>query len=354
MRRQWALAVTALVMGVGLLARDGPSSAQTTTTTSGPAAPTITLAAVGDTELGDTPDLPAHPSVYFAPIERALAAPIVFGNLEGTMTDATTSKCGPSSTQCYAFRVPPTYAFVYRHAGFTVLNSANNHSHDFGDDGVDSTTSALRKAGIVQAGLPGQIGVVREGALKVAFVDFAPYTNTNDLLNLSSAAQLIRKAKKLANVVVVYMHAGAEGASADHVTKRTETFVGEDRGDPYAFAHDAINEGADLVVASGPHVLRGIEFYRGHLIDYSLGDFVNYDDFALDGVLDLSGILHVTLGADGSFVSAHFTSVVLRGEGEAFYDSSGASARFVNDLSRDDFGHNAGIIDARGAIEPAS
>jgi poly-gamma-glutamate capsule biosynthesis protein CapA/YwtB (metallophosphatase superfamily) len=322
-----------------------------TTTTTLPA--TVTLSAVGDTELGSTPQLPSDPNTYFSPIKAALAAPIVFGNLEGTMTSATTSKCGPSSSECYAFRVPPSYARVYRDAGFTVLNAANNHSDDFGKAGLVSTTAALRAASIAQAGLPGEIGVVRDGSVKVAFVDFAPYTNTNDLLNFPAAAALIAKAKTLANVVVVYMHAGAEGPNADHVTRKTEYFVGENRGNPYAFAHAAINEGADLVIASGPHVLRGMEFYRGHLIDYSMGDFANYDDFALEGDLDLSGILHVTLTATGSFVSARFTSVVLRDEGQAFVDPRDAAAHFVNQLSKDDFGAAAALIAPSGAIRAA-
>ncbi len=251
-----ATVVLAFVLGAGVAARTAPRAAASTTTTTGDAAPTVTLAAVGDTELGNTPELPPHPGSYFAPIEHALAAPIVFGNLEGTMTDATTSKRRKSSTTCYAFRVPPSFASVYRHAGFTVLNAANNHSFDFGTVGAEATTDALRGAGIVQAGLPGEIGIVREGALKVAFVDFAPYANTNDLLNGAGAAQLIKQAASLANVVVVYMHAGAEGSNADHVTRASETFAGENRGNPFAFAHRAINLGASLVIASGPHVLR--------------------------------------------------------------------------------------------------
>ena len=96
------------------------------------------------------------------------------------------------------------------------------------------------------------------------------------------------------------MHSGAEGSDADHVTRQTEYYVGEDRGNPYAFAHAAINDGADLVIASGPHVLRGMEYYRGHLIAYSLGDFANYYDFGGGGDLaPCSGILHVTLDATG-------------------------------------------------------
>ena len=52
--------------------------------------------------------------------------------------------------------------------GFTVLNSANNHSHDYGIDGVTDTSNALREAGIAQAGLPGQIAVVRDGKVTSA------------------------------------------------------------------------------------------------------------------------------------------------------------------------------------------
>jgi len=324
------------------------TSTPTTTTTP----PTVTIAAVGDTELGNTPQLPPDPMAYLGAMKAALAAPIVFGNLEGTITDLTASKCAVKSIYCYAFRVPTSYAHVYRAAGFTVLNSANNHAYDFLQAGASATTAALRAAGIVQAGLPDQIGVVRDGPLKVAFVDFAPYYNTNNMLNQSVADQLIARAHQVANVVVVYMHAGAEGPSADHVTRATETFVGENRGNPYAFAHAAIDAGADLVVASGPHVLRGLEWYRGHLIDYSLGDFVNYYNFATVGDLRLSAILHVTLGGTGSFTSGHFTSLVLEPSGAAQLDPTQAAATFVNQLSKQDFGAAAAIVQPDGTISP--
>ena len=125
--------------------RPGPSSGVTPTGASRtaknkvaastpPGAPlaTVTIAAVGDTELGNTPVLPSDPATYLDPVKAALAAPIVFGNLEGTLTDsAVGGKCAAGSTNCFAFRTPTTYAGVLRQAGFTVLNSANNHSHDF-------------------------------------------------------------------------------------------------------------------------------------------------------------------------------------------------------------------------------
>ena len=172
---------------------------------------------------------------------------------------------------CFAFRAPPAYAADLRHAGFTVLNNANNHSYDFGAAGQEQTVSALHAAGIAQTGLPGEITVVRARGLRVAFVAFAPYSDTANLLDLPGGRALIQKARLQADLVVVYMHAGAEGSDAGHVTGREETYVGEDRGNPEAFAHMAIDAGADLVIASGPHVVRGMEFYHRHLIAYSLG-----------------------------------------------------------------------------------
>jgi len=170
-------------------------------------------------------------------------------------------------------------------------------------------------------------------------------------LNFPVAAQLIAKAKSEANIVVVYMHAGAEGSSADHITKTSETFFGENRGNPYAFAHAAIDDGADLVIASGPHVLRGMEVYRGHLIDYSLGDFANFHNFATSGNLDLSGILKVTLSASGSFVQGTFVSVLLDAAGTPSIDPSFRAATFVNNLSIHDFANQAVEISPNGEIK---
>ena len=330
------------------------SLATTTMVTTTTTPPTFTLSAVGDTELGNTPQVPSNPTAYLANMRGSLAAQIVFGNLEGTMFDGSGgSKCGAGSTECYAFKVPTSFAAAYKATGFTVMNSANNHSHDFGNPGLLSTSAALRAAGLVQAGLAGQIPIVRVGSVKVAFVDFAPYPNLNDMLNATSAAALIRHAHSEADVVVVYMHSGAEGSDADHVTRGTEYYVGEDRGNPYAFAHAAINDGADLVIASGPHVLRGMEFYRGHLIAYSLGDFANYYDFGGGGDLALSGILHVTLNASGGFVAGRFTSLLLTPAGQPHVDPRAAAAAFVNALSREDFGAAAARIGASGAITAA-
>ena len=117
------------------------------------AAASVTLTAVGDMMLGITPFLPPDPASYFEAVEPALkhGAQIVFGNLEGTLTTATASKCGAGpSPHCFAFRNPPSYARYFKKAGFTVLNDANNHSHDFGAAGQAQTVRSIHAAGLAR------------------------------------------------------------------------------------------------------------------------------------------------------------------------------------------------------------
>jgi len=304
--------------------------------------------------MGNTPQLPPNAATYFSGVQTQLRddAQIVFGNLEGTLTDANGSKCGARpSGNCYAFRVPPGYAQYLAAAGFTVLNNANNHSYDFGPAGQAQTVAALHGAGIAQTGLPGEVTVVPAGPVRVAFVAFAPYHDTANLLDTATARALIGQARSQADVVVVYMHVGAEGAGATHVTGKDEVYVGEDRGNPQAFAHMAIDAGASLVIASGPHVLRGMEFYQGHLIAYSLGNFAGYVNFANGGVLSNSAILDVTLGAKGDFRSARILPVTLVGPGQP--EPGGAGVSMIAALSQQDFGPTAAHVAADGTVTPA-
>jgi poly-gamma-glutamate capsule biosynthesis protein CapA/YwtB (metallophosphatase superfamily) len=313
----------------------------------------VRLSAVGDTILGNTPALPSSPGSYLDAVKRAIrwTAQIRFANLEGTLTDASGGKCGGSNGgTCFEFRNPPHYARYFHRAGFTVLNDANNHSHDFGQAGLDQTIRTIHRHGMKQTGLPGEVTVTHAGSTPVAFVAFAPYPNTADLLDLHAAKALIRKARSRARVVVVYMHAGAEGADADHVTGREEIFAGEDRGNPEKFAHMAIRNGAGLVIASGPHVVRGMQFYRHRLIAYSLGNFANFHNFASGGILSESSILHVTLSRSGRFDSARLLSVRLDGEGHP--SLGGGTVSLVRRLSREDFGSTRARFGSRGVIHP--
>jgi hypothetical protein len=316
------------------------------------AEPGISFAAVGDTMLGNTPELPADPGAYLDRVEPQLKGDVVFGNLEGTLTDVGYSpKCGGSSSgTCYAFRTPPSYAAHLAAAGFTVMNDANNHSFDFGQAGLDQTIAALHGAGIAQDGLPGEITVVKAGGEKVAFLGFAPYSNTANLLDFGAARALIRKATMRAHIVVVAIHAGAEGTGAQHVTGHEEFYLGEDRGNPRVFAQMAVRAGADLVLGSGPHVLRGMEIYKGRLIAFSLGNFSGFHNFGIEGVLGASAVLHATLDPDGAFRSGRIASVRMIEAGRPVPDPSGEGAALVRRLSREDLGKAAVRIGGNGRI----
>ncbi len=313
---------------------------------------TISLAAVGDTMLGSTPELPARPGRYLDRVRRELRADVVFGNLEGTLTGSSGSgKCGgPSGGSCFAFRAPPRFARALAGAGFTVMNDANNHFGDFGRAGEADTVRALHRAGIAQTGRPGQIAFRRVDGTRIAFLGFAPYANTASLLDLGAARALIRRAARRAPLVVVAIHAGAEGVGAQHVSGHEEHYLGEDRGNPERFAKLAVRAGADLVLGSGPHVLRGMQLYRGRLIAYSLGNFCGFHNFDTGGVLGDSAILRLTLSPRGRLLAGRVDAVRLRGPGRPAPDPSRAAVGLIRRLSRADFGASAVRLGGRGRI----
>ncbi len=145
------------------------------------------------------------------------------------------------------------------------------------------------------------------------------------------------------------MHAGAEGSGAAHVTGREEYYLGEDRGNAEAFAHMAVDAGASLVIASGPHVLRGMQFYKQHLIAYSLGNFAGYGNFSAGGDLAVSVILRVTLSPAGRFEAARIYPVQLSREGRP--GPGGAAIALAARLAREDFGSRAARILPSGVIK---
>ena len=312
----------------------------------------ISIAAVGDTMLGNTPELPPDPATYLDPVKGELAGDIVFGNLEGTLTEISESpKCGPTSEECFAFRMPPEYAKYLAAAGFTLMSSANNHSYDFEEAGLQDTVAALHSAGIEQTGLPGEITVVEASGHRIAFVGFAPYAYTNSLTDLESARLLIEEADEQAEIVVVTIHAGAEGSDACHVTGGEEIYLGEDRGNPEEFAHLAVDAGADLVLGSGPHVLRGIELYKHRLLAYSLGNFCGFHNFTTEGALGESVVLHVTLSPDGAFRSGRLASLRLVEAGQPVPDPNEEAAATIAALSAEDFGPTAVEVGPDGRLE---
>ena len=241
---------------------------------------------------------------------------------------------------------------MLRRAGFTVMNLANNHALDYGIAGQEDTVAAVRAAGMLTTGRPGEIAYAKVRGIRVAVLGFAPYPWAQSLLDLPAAQALVRKADTWADIVVVTMHAGAEGADHEHVRPGTERFLGENRGNVVAFAHAVVRAGADLVVGSGPHVLRGMEWYRGRLIAYSLGNFVGYATLNTSGPSGVTGVLRLTLHRNGSWQAGELVPVTVAGTGIPRPDPKATGPKLVRTLSREDFGKRAMRVSGGGALHP--
>jgi poly-gamma-glutamate capsule biosynthesis protein CapA/YwtB (metallophosphatase superfamily) len=284
------------------------------------------------------------------------AADIAFGNLEGPIVDGGTSaKCRPGSTQCFAFRVPTRYGKYLKAAGFDVMSVANNHAGDFGEAGRISTQKVLDEQGIKYAGSlqpPATTAYLDVKGHKVAVIGFGHNNGMPSVNDLVIAGELVQAAKKRAEIVIVSFHGGAEGSDHQHVPNAREIFLGENRGNLPAFAHTVIDAGADLVLGHGPHVMRGMELYNGHLIVYSMGNFCTYGWFQLAGETALSEIVEIKIAPDGKFLSGRIHAARQDGRGGPTLDPTGESIRTVRNLSTADFGTNAPKIADDGTITP--
>lgn len=318
-----------------------------------PAGRPLTIAWGGDTTLGSSFGVPGDRGfAALRGVSRLLsAADLSAVNNEGTYGTGGTSKCpGGSGGTCFAFQAPPANATALARAGVDVANLANNHAFDFGAAGMGSTVSALRDAGVAVTGRPGEITVLSLPGARVAFVGFSSYAWSASITDLAGVRRLCRAAGRKANVVVAFLHGGAEGADRTHTPRGTETYLGENRGDLRTFARAAIDGGADLVLGSGPHVLRGMERYHRRLIAYSLGNLAGYRNFATGGVLSRSGILRATVSSKGELVSGRFESLTLDGDGIPHVDRSRAAGTIVTSLSRADFGAAAVTVGGDGTL----
>jgi len=367
-----AVVVFAAAAGTWVLAKGGgaPSSgpgvaAGTAATPSGAASPSgsatpspspstapavIEVGWVGDTTPGSMYGTPPNGGrALFGSMRPLLSKPdLMIANLEGTYSTPGPSKCaGESAGVCYAFQAPPSYAKALAWSGIDLVNVANNHSNDYLTRGFQQTQQALKTVGVAYAGLPSKVTIVNVRGLRVAVMGFSPYSWSANLNHIPAAAKLVRRAAAEADVVIVLMHAGAEGADKIHTPKGPEYAFGELRGNSRAFAHAVIDAGADLVLGSGPHVIRGIERYKNRLIAYSLGNFAGWRNFGLGGNLSLSGLLTIKIDKTGRILGGRWLSLYVAPPGVPTADRSNTSLKLVRSLSATDFAHTY-RLDSKG------
>ena len=178
---------------------------------------------------------------------------LTIANFEGTLTDS-----DEREDKTFAFKAPASYASILTGGSVEAVNTANNHSHDYGEESFDDTLAALDDAGIVHFGYD-ETAVMDVKGIKVGLVGI--YELYDHLEREQQLKDNIAKVKADgAQLIVVIFHWGNE---TETVPDSNQTTLGR----------IAIDEGADLVCGHHPHVLQGIETYKGKNIVYSLGNF---------------------------------------------------------------------------------
>lgn len=364
-------AMLAAIVSVGcterVAAEAGSAQAESSAATPQPAArSSYRIIGVGDTMMGSdwpTPIMDARmtpdgdPAAVLGEDLVALfrSGDVSFANFEGTIHESSEgAKQCSNPAVCFVFRSPPWHAAYLRRAGFTMVSNANNHARDFGEPGRTRTIEALTAAGFAVSASDQdgrRIGIQTLGdGTRVALVAFGHNPVLMSVQNLPRVAELVREAQAQADMVIVSCHIGAEGRSADRVTRATEMFLGENRGNPYAFARTAVDAGADVVFCHGPHIPRAVEVYQGRFIAYSLGNFWTYGRFNLTDPAGYAPIADLQVARDGSLVSARIVSARQDRPGGPYMDPAGGAARQIAMLTARDMADTGTTVAGDGTV----
>ena len=225
----------------------------------------ITISAAGDCTLGTDSSFNQSTSLnayynsngadYFLQNVKSIfeADDLTIVNMEGTLTDSDSRQ-----DKTFAFKGPGDFTQILTSGSVETANLANNHSHDYGDQSYTDTINYMEEAGITTFGYD-RTAVVDVNGVKVGLV------GTYELADgMGCEAGMIENIKKVesegAQVVIVSFHWGMEKENYPNDNQKS-------------LAHSAIDNGADLVLGHHPHVLQGIEKYKGKNIVYSLGNF---------------------------------------------------------------------------------
>lgn len=225
----------------------------------------LTLSVVGDCTLGtdETFDYDTslnayyenYGSAYFLQNVKNIFSQddLTIANFEGTLTESDARE-----DKTFAFKGPASFTSILTDGSVEAVNTANNHSHDYGDQSYEDTMTALDAAGIVHFGYD-ETAVMDVKGIKVGMVGI--YELKDHLEREQQLKDNIAKVKADgAQLIVVIFHWGNE---TETVPDSNQTTLGR----------LAIDEGANLVCGHHPHVLQGIETYKGKNIIYSLGNF---------------------------------------------------------------------------------
>jgi poly-gamma-glutamate capsule biosynthesis protein CapA/YwtB (metallophosphatase superfamily) len=318
-----------------------------------------TVTGVGDMMYGTSfPSalyLPPHdnPEALIESImDTVRSSDIIFGNLEGSfLNNGEPYKRCRDTTLCYLFRMPERYSSVLKDAGFNFVSLANNHFGDFGWKATSRTMKLLDSLGIKYAGPAESLySVIQKDSVKWGFCAFSTTAGSVNMNDTAATDTIVRNLAKECDIVIVSFHGGAEGADYQHVTRKTEMFYGEDRGNVYEFAHRMIDCGADIVFGHGPHVTRAVEIYKQRFIDYSLGNFCTYGRFNITGPGGFAPVMKVKVDREGRFISGRIVPIYQGEDGIVRIDPENRAIRKIRELVNLDFTDAGFFVTESGEI----
>lgn len=323
-----------------------------------PVAETYSVALTGDIMMGTTyPDtlLPAgNGRLLFVDVQGILsAADLAVGNLEGTLCDSAATR-KRRSEHSYSFRTPVEFAARLKDAGYDYLSLANNHTFDFGYDGLASTEKALERYGISYSGVrhrPASV-VLERGGIRFGLCAFGHNAHTLRHQELSKVREVLDSLRARADVVVVSFHGGGEGKAFSHLPDSTEVFLGENRGSLRRFARFCIDNGADIVFGHGPHVVRCVEMYKDRFIAYSLGNFCTPYSISIAGVSGYAPVIVVDTDRRGKFLGGRIYPFIQRRGLGPRRDTSNVVIRHIRMLTDADVLGGRLKISGDGRITP--
>lgn len=297
------------------------------------------------------------PARLIAPLQPLVEdADVVLLNVEGAIGDSTPpfEKCGKKSTGCYAIRMPARAAAAIRKVNeraIVVANLANNHARDAGAEGLATTQRLLTEAGVVITGVDTLATVVETpSGDTIAFLGFATSGPPNDVRDVEAVRRHVERAATAYRRVVVTMHLGAEGKTAQRTRDSVEVYYDASRGNPVAFAEAAAGAGAHLVIGHGPHVLRAAEWRDRTLVLYSLGNLLTYGPFSQGEPMRRGAIACATVDGRGAVTAARLRPTVQTAPGHVARDRRARAIALVDSLSKLDFPRSGARVERDGTI----
>ena len=298
-----------------------------------------------------------HPDSLAAELAQFMTgSQLVLVNVEGAIgTGPAPQKCGPRSKNCFAFRQPTGAAAALRRLADSsvavVGNIANNHSRDAGDAGRDSTVAHLEAAGVLVTGNDTiATPVPLSSGDTIGVLGFHTDSTTPDARDLAAVRRHVARAVAQYGTVIVTMHLGAEGPTAQRTKNAVERFLKSNRGNPVGFANAAFAGGATLVVGHGPHVLRAAEWRDDRLVLYSLGNLLTYGPFKLRDPTDRGAVACVTIDSARHVAAAELRPTMQKWPGVLVPDSSKRAWKLVDSLSALDFPRSGVAVDSLGRL----